>query len=135
MSPMAFVDEPAGDRRTVALERRQHAGQIVQKLGIELLARIEVLGGDIGVEGVDPDAERQVALELRGRPREHHVAAFLGLPPQLGQQPGFADSRFALDRQARRRSLAQIIEHLPEPFELRPSPDRCSGRNATVSRA
>ena len=127
MSPMAFVDQPAGSRRAVAVERRQHAGQVVEKLGIEVLARVEVLGGDIGVEGVDPDPERKIALELRGRAREHHVAALLGLPPQLGQQPGLADPRFALDRQARRRSLPQIIEHLPEPFELRPSPDRLLG--------
>ena len=103
MNPMAFVDQPAGTVAPSRLSDGSTRPRSSRSWGIEVLARVESsLGSDIGVEGVDPDPEREIALELRGRAREHHIAALVGLPPQLGQQPGLADPRFALDRQARR---------------------------------
>ena len=83
MHAMAFVGQSPGARRAVALERRQHARQIAEGLGFEVVAHVEFLGGDVGVQGVDPDTERQIALELGGRPGEHQVAALLGLPAEL----------------------------------------------------
>ena len=96
MRPMAFVGDPVRRLGAIPIERREYAREVAP----EILGRVEIMRLDVGVERVDPHAERQVALELGGRAREHQVAALLGLPPQLGQQPGLADARLAFDRDA-----------------------------------
>ena len=52
------------------------------------------------------------------------MAALLGPATQLGQQPGLADPGLAFDGDAGVPAALQIVERLPEPFELRLSPDR-----------
>ena len=59
---------------------------------------VEFLRGDVGVQGVGPDAERQVALELRRGATEDEVPALLGPAMQLGEKMCLADPGLAVER-------------------------------------
>ena len=78
---------------------------------------------DIGVEGVDPDAVGEIALELGGGAREDEAPLRLGPLAQLAQEPGLADPRVAGDGQAREAILVERAERLPELIELGLPPD------------
>ena len=79
---------------------------------------------DIGVEGIDPDAVGEIALELRGRAREDEVALRLGPLAQLAEQARLADPRVAGDGEAREAILVERAERLPELIELGLPPDQ-----------
>ena len=75
VGPVALVRQ-----RRIGLPARlpqagQHAGQLVEQLGAPAVLGVGLLSGHVGVEGVCPDAERHVALELGGRAGQHQVAA------------------------------------------------------------
>ena len=95
---------PLRSRRRRPSQRREDLAELGDELGVPAVLEVELLRGDVGVERVDPDAERQVALELGRRAGEHEVAALLGAAAQLGEQPRLADARLALDRDARLRA-------------------------------
>ena len=118
-----------GDRSAGAVAARPHGrddlGELVHELGAPRLVEVELLRGDVRIERVDPDAERQVALELRRRAGEHEEAALLGAAAQLGEQVRLADARLALDRDAGRRPGRQRVERRVELLELGLAPDRC----------
>ncbi len=117
MDAVALVGERGVGRVSVAAQRRQHAGELVEQRGVPFALRL--LGGHVGVERVDPDAERHVALELGGEPAEHEVAARFGACAQLGQQARLADPRLAFEREARQRAVRERVERAVEPRELR----------------
>ena len=64
------------------------------------LAELELLRGDVGVQGVGPDAERQVPLELRRRATENEVPALLRPTVQLREEMRLADPGLAVERDA-----------------------------------
>jgi hypothetical protein len=104
MSAVALVRD--GARRAVAAPQR---GQQLPQLGAQLRGPggvlVEVLGGHVSVEGVHPDAERQLPLELGGRSGQHDVPPALGPVAQLAEQARLADTGFALDRDTARAAL------------------------------
>ena len=65
-------------------------------------------GAEIGVDRLDHDAERPVALELRRLAVQDDVAPVLGERPKLGQQPRLADARLA-GRSRRSRATASSV--------------------------
>ena len=79
---------------------------------------------DVGVEGIDPDAVGEVALELRGRAREDEVPLRLGPLAQLAQEAGLADPGVAGDGEAGEAILVEGAERLPELIELGLPPDQ-----------
>ena len=78
----------------------------------------EVLRDHIRVEGVDPDAERHLALELGGSAREHDVAALLGARAELCEQARLADARLAFQSDVGRPAIAESVERRVELLEL-----------------
>ena len=98
-----------GSRLAVAARAatRDDPAQLVHELGAPVLVEVELLGRDVGVERVDPDAERHVALELRRRAREHEEALLLRRLRTLSEQVCLADARLALHRDARRRRRSE----------------------------
>ena len=101
-----------------ARHRRQHAGELSDRLAVPRLLQAELLRGDVSVESVDPDAERQIALELGRRPGQHETAPRLGAIAQLTEQARLADSRLALQRHADQAALRQRVECRIEQLEL-----------------
>ena len=101
-----------------ARHRRQHAGELADRLAVPYVLQAQLLRGDVCVESVDPDAERQIALELGRRPGQHEAAPRLGAIAQLTEQPRLADSRLALQRHADQAALRQRIECRIEQQEL-----------------
>ena len=118
------------DGRAGGCEARQR-GQHVRELAAHLLAerreQLRVQAGDELVEGVDEDPERQVALELGGAPREDGAAAGVGAPAQLGQQPGLADPRLALDRERGGPAIPQLAEGAIDRLQFGGAPDEMLG--------
>jgi hypothetical protein len=107
-------------------ERRQR-GQDVR----ELCLHVVVEGGEqVGVEALDvliqrihEDRKRQLALELRRRPREDEVPAQLRTSREFPQQPRLADTQLAhqLDRSG--RAFVELVEHPLERIEFVGAPD------------
>ena len=118
-----LVGERAGRRRARAAQRRQDGGQLVDQARLAALAQLVLLGGDVGVQRVDPDAEGQLALELGGGAGQHQEAALLGAPAQLAQQLRLADPRLALDGQEAGRALAERVQRGVEASQLGLAPD------------
>ena len=65
---------------------------------------------DVIVERVDPDAERQLALELGAAAREDEVPALLAALRELLEQACLADPRFAAQRDEGRPPPAEALE-------------------------
>ena len=106
---------------------RDHAGELLHELRAPAIAEVELLRGDVGVERVDPDAERQVALELRRRAGEHQAPRLLGVATKHGEQMRLADARLALHRDAGGRAGGQAVERRAQLLELELAPDGPSG--------
>ena len=68
-------------------------GQLVDLLGAPEAVQVELLRGDVCIQRVDPDAERQLSLELRRRAGEHEEAVRLGAAAQRAEQVCLADAR------------------------------------------
>ena len=80
------------------------------------------------VERVDPDRERQLALELGAAAGEHEVpAARRARSAQLGQQPRLADPRLAPHDDAARAAAPERVEGRLEPLELARPADEVRG--------
>ena len=83
--------------------------------------------GDVLVERVDEDPERQVALQLGRAAAEDRAAAGVGALGQLGQQAGLADPRLALDHERSRPTVAQLAEGAIDRFQFGGAPDEVVG--------
>jgi hypothetical protein len=116
--------------------RRPHRRQQLAELALELVVPPVVLGervrGDVGVERVDEDAERDLLLELGRRPGEDDVPALRGARAQRTEEARLADPRLALDGQAPGRRAVERVEHPLETLELRAAPDERAGLVAAV---
>jgi len=121
------------------LERPQggeHSAELGQGFGLQAVEhprseRLEVL-----VEGVDDQAEGQVALELGRAPPQRKAPPLLGPTEELGQERGLADTRFARDEHDLRRSRTPFVEYALEQIQLGMSANECLSQfnHATVNR-
>jgi hypothetical protein len=109
MSAVALVGQLGRGVRLGGPRRGQDRAELDQEAGFGGLPQIRHLRRHVCVEGVDPDAERNVALELRSRAGEHEMPAGLGALPQLVEEPRLADPRLALDGDARRATARECI--------------------------
>jgi hypothetical protein len=75
------------------------------------------------VQRVDPDAERELALELHAAAGEHQVPARLGLLDERGEQPRLADPGLACDREPTRTPEPQPCERGGERRPFAPTTD------------
>jgi hypothetical protein len=73
---------------------------------------------DVVVERVDPDPERQVALELGSAPAEHQVTRLLAERGELVEQARLADSRLAAEGDESGRRTAQAGQRRLQCREL-----------------
>ena len=117
MGPVALVRD--GRRGAVgSLQRREHLGELGAQLLIPGLVLGEVLRDHVRVEGIDPDAERHLALELGGSAREHDVAALLGARAELSKEARLADARLPLQSDVSRPVVVESVERRVELLEL-----------------
>ena len=93
MGPEALVLEPAV--RHVPAGRRQHLRELAGAIADERRDAVGAERGDVVVERGHPDAERQLALELRAAPAQHEVLARPRASRQLGQQTRLAGAGLA----------------------------------------
>src|SRR3954447_16070643 len=132
MGAVAVVAGGGHRHRLVAPSRRgQDAGEVLQPLPVCRSFGVEHLRGDVVVECVDEDAEREVTFELGRGSRKHQMAALLRQATELVQEEGLADSRVALGCETTRRAVPEGVESLAEDSELGrpPNPlDRAHGQ-------
>jgi hypothetical protein len=124
-----------GDRRGArarATHRREDRAELARQRVVPAAEGVEVLRGEVRVEGIDPHAERHVALELGRRAAEHEMAALVGPRAQLVEQAGLADARLPLDREVARRALVERVERRLDPLDLRLAPDDPAGAGGNV---
>ena len=117
-------------QRSVAirvLQGREHLTQLDRQLGVPALALVEALRDDVRVQGVNPDAERQLALELGGGAGKHHVPASLRALLKLLEQASLADAGLAFERQAAGAAIVQYVQRRLEMSELSLAPDDGAG--------
>ncbi len=119
---VALVRRPGAAAARV-VERRQHLGQLGRQRVVPAGPARQVRGHDVGVERVGPDAERDVALELGGCPREHELSPPAGALAQLGQEPRLPDARLAADRQAGATALPERGQCRIDLLQLGAAPD------------
>ena len=77
------------------LERREDGAEIRRRLAGDAREARRVEAGEVLVERVDQDPERQVDLVLGGAALEHEHLALVGAPAQLVEQAGLADAGLA----------------------------------------
>ena len=85
------------------------------------LFRVETL--DVLIKRIHEHRERQVALELRGRPEEDELPAQLGARRELPQQPRLADPGLPHQLDSARAASIELVEALLESIELVRTPD------------
>jgi hypothetical protein len=78
---------------------------------------LEFLRGNVGVQRVGPDAERQVPLELRRRATENEVPALLRPAIQLSEEMCLADPGLAVERDAAGLPCLESVERRVEPLQ------------------
>ena len=109
VGPETLVLEPAGQRRSVP-GRGKHPRQLAEPVADEQLEPLTAERRGLLVERVDPDAERQRALELRAATEQHDVAASPGARGQLAQQARLAGAGLAADRHPASTGDAKLVE-------------------------
>jgi hypothetical protein len=76
--------------------------------------RVAAGSGQAGLEELTDDAEAERLLELAAASGEHAHRAGRSQPARLGEQPGLADARRALDEQQARLAGRQVVEGCPD---------------------
>jgi hypothetical protein len=79
------------------------------------------------IERVDPDRERQLALELGAAADEHGMTPRDGTLAQLTEQPRLADPGLAADHQPARPRGAQGVERGVHRRKFLPPSDKSPG--------
>ena len=97
---------------------RQHARELGGPVPDERLDAVGAQRRDVVVERGHPDAEGQVALELRAAPDQHEVLARLRAGAQLRQQPRLAGARLAVDDQPACAGGSQPVERSVKARQL-----------------
>ena len=110
MGPEALVLETAERHVAARGGGRQHARELGGAIPDERLDAVGPQRGHVVVERRDPDAERQLPLELRAAPDQHEMLPRLGPRAQLRQQPRLARARLTVEHQPARARGAQPVE-------------------------
>ena len=120
-----------GDRRRHRRrprDRRQRHRQIGQLVGRQALEHGRPALAQMALQGLAPQRERNVALQL-GRPSGHHgVAALRGPTTELAKQPRLADPRLTDDPDRKRSPALHDLERAVEHPQLRVTPDQHASR-------
>ena len=103
--------------------RRQHAGQLAHALADQRVELALAERGHVVVQGVDPDRERQLALELGAAADEHRVTARRGALGELAEQARLADPRLAADHEPAGPPASKAVERGVDRLELLAAPD------------
>ena len=127
MRAVALVLRDGAAARRRIRERRQHERKLAAHLIAQGRHEPRVQSGDVLVEGVDEDPERQVALQLGCAAAQNDAAAGVGALGELGQQAGLADPRLALDRERHRPTVAQLAERAIDCVQFGGTPDKWVG--------
>ena len=107
------LDPELSERR-----RGEDARKLPLIVGGQPVEGVRLERGEVLVECIDHQAERQLTLELRCAARQGKEPGFVRHPQQRSDEPGLADPRLARDEQELRRSLTRFPEHLLEQFHL-----------------
>jgi hypothetical protein len=99
-------------------ERRQYLGELGAHVVVERRDETWIEPADVLVERIHEDSERQVALELRGAPREDDVAACIGQLGELRKQAGLADPGLADQLEQGGAALIELAECALEPADF-----------------
>ena len=94
---VALVLQGGRGRRVARADRRQHAGELRDAVAEHPLEPVLAEPGGVVVERVDPDAERQVLLELGAAAGQDHAAALGAAIGELLEHPRLADAGLAAD--------------------------------------
>ena len=104
-----------GRRGRLGTARRADGGQdrsqLRQMLLVHALEGAHVLARDVLVQGVHEKGKGQVALQLAGPARQHHVPALQRAGLQLGEQARLADARLAAETQRTRVTLLSLVQN------------------------
>ena len=108
------------DRRAGAVAVAQRGKDRAELLAVLVGGELDLagVGGQVGVECLGDDPERQITLELGRLAMEDDVPALLASAAKLGQQTCLADPRLAFDCQARGRSGVDGVEGRVQADEL-----------------
>ncbi len=90
--------------------------------------QVERLRRDVRIERVRPDAEREIALELRRHAVEHQAPLLLRAVAELREQARLADAGLTLDRHARRPPAHEHAQHRVELGKLGVASDDRPGK-------
>jgi len=92
----------------------------------------QLLGGDVSVERVHPDAVGEITLELRRGARQDDQAPRLRTAGELAEQPCLADAGLALDGETRGRPGLEGFDGGVDLTELMPPSDERTGAGCRV---
>ena len=104
--------------RAERAQRGKDARQLPLIVGGQPVEGVRLERGEVLVECIDHQAERQLTLELRCAARQGKEPGFVRHPQQQIHEPGLADPRLARNEQELRRSLTRFPEQLLEQFHL-----------------
>ena len=121
MEALVLQAARSGSRRR---GRRQHAGELGHALADQRVQLALAQRGDVVVERVDPDRERQLALQLGSAAHEHGVPALGGALGELPEQPRLADPRLAADHQPAGAAGAEAVQRRVHRRQLLAAPDK-----------
>ena len=110
------------------LQRREHSGEIRERLGLERADPALVESLEVFVERVDEHPERQVGLQLRRAAGEHDVAEGVGAVRQLGEQPRLPHAGLRAQLQGSKASPPEFGDHCVDHTEFSGTPDELVGR-------
>ena len=103
---------------------RKDRGKLGQNFLTQRVHTTRFEGGDVLVERIDQDPERQVGFEFRGGSRQHEVAKRVGPSSQLGEEAGLADPEFAPHLQRGRPALTELGKGVIDREELLGAPNK-----------
>ena len=106
-----------------APDGRQHRRQLGQLVAHEPLEPVDAEERRVLGQRVLPDAERQLALELRRAPAEHEVSAARAARAELVEQPRLADPALAARTRSPRPGAARALQRVVDRRELRAPPE------------
>ncbi len=93
---------------------RKDRGQLGDDILTQCVSAMRFEGGDVLVERIHENPERQVGFEFRGGARQHEVAKRVGPSGQFGEKAGLADSELAPDLQCGRPTLTELGKGLTD---------------------
>jgi hypothetical protein len=123
--PMAAIALVLERHRSTACERRQrrqHVREFSLHVVVESRQPVGVEALDVLIQRMHENRKRQVALQLRRRPREDEVSPQLRISRELRQQARLPNPRLAHQFDCTGASPVELVEHLRERVEFSGAP-------------